>query len=113
MHKASGIFTPLFLPPFLLSPGHHFPCSWQAHIKEVVSEGLSERKAHWQEKKFRDYWQDKERQRSAQSKLASPMPPKNAPYPHKPPNSPNTQNKPQNITYGISLSNRTARTARI
>ncbi|WP_273760957.1 MULTISPECIES: hypothetical protein [unclassified Bartonella] len=31
----------------------------QADIKAAVSEGLSERQAQWQAKKFRDYWQVK------------------------------------------------------
>ncbi len=39
--------------------GHRLPPDWQADIKAAVSEGLSERQAHWQAKKFRDYWQAK------------------------------------------------------
>lgn len=39
--------------------GHRLPATWQADIKAAVSEGLSERQAHWQAKKFRDYWQAK------------------------------------------------------
>ncbi len=52
-------FSPSFFLPLLLSSRRHFPCSWQADIKAAVSEGLSESKAHWQAKKFRDYWQEK------------------------------------------------------
>ncbi|WP_175869492.1 YdaU family protein [Bartonella gabonensis] len=39
--------------------GHRLPETWQADIEAAVSEGLSEKQAHWQAKKFRDYWQAK------------------------------------------------------
>ncbi|WP_455476875.1 YdaU family protein [Bartonella sp. B41] len=39
--------------------GTRLPTDWTADIQAAISEGLSEEKARWQEKKFRDYWHAK------------------------------------------------------